>query len=131
MPPHMNMNMPSPGMPTFADGPGTNLLEIVINISFGFVAGLMIFLGPKETISFGSKLAADLIKMSGYGAQMSAFGLATTAAPYVIIAPIGGMVLKQLASVRSLKSFGYFVAAVLAGLALAFITQVYFAALMK
>lgn len=109
----------------------TNLLSIIINILFGFVAGLMIFISPKEVIAYGSKLAGELIKLTGYGQQMSAFGFATTAAPYIILTPIVGMVTRQLSSVRSLKSFGYFAVAVLVGCAAAYFSQGYFVTLLK
>src|SRR3989304_6116874 len=99
------MNMPD----GFGQGSqGTNLLSILINAAFGFVAGLMLFIGPKEVIAYGSKLAGELIKLTGYGQQMAAFGFATTAAPYIVLAPIVGLVVRQLASVRSLKSFAFF-----------------------
>lgn len=111
-------------------GEGTNLLSIIINILFGFAAGLMLFLGVGEVLTFGSQLAAQLIKLTGYGQQMAAFGLATTAAPYVVLAPIAGMAVKQLAAVRSLKSFAYFVVAVLVGVAVAYFAQGYVASLM-
>jgi hypothetical protein len=109
---------------------GTNLLSILINIAFGFVAGLMIFIGFQDVITYGSKLAAEIIKMTGYGQQMAAFGFATTAAPYVVLTPIAGMAVKQLASVRSLKSFAYFAAAVALGVAVAFFAQGYVASMM-
>lgn len=102
---------------------GLNLLTILINIAFGFVGGLMLFVGFGEVITYGSKLATQLIKVSGYGQQMSQFGFATTAAPYVVLAPIVGMVGKQLSSVRSLKGFAYFIAAVVVGIAVAFLTK--------
>ena len=102
------------------DTQGTNLLSILINLAFGFVAGLMIFIGPKEVIAYGTTLAGDLMKLTGYGQQMAAFGFATAAAPYVVLAPIAGMVAKQLSSVRSLRGFGYFGAAVFGGLAVSY-----------
>ena len=105
---------------------GTNLLEVLINLAFGFVAGLMFFIGPGEVIAYGSKLAGDLMELTGYGKQMSAFGLATTAAPYIILAPIAAMVFRQLAAVRSLKSFMYFIITVLIGAAAAYFGQSYF-----
>src|SRR4051812_6275199 len=97
MPPGINPMMGAMG--TQEQGP--NLLSILINLAFGFIAGLMLFLGFQHVIAYGSKLASDLIKLSGYGQQMAAFGVATTAAPFVVIAPIAGMFAKQLASVRS------------------------------
>ena len=109
----------------------TNLLSIMINIIFGFVLGLLIFIGPGEVIKYGSKIAGELIKLTGYGQQMGAFGFATTAAPYIILAPILGMVAKQLSSVRSLKSFGYFVAAVVVGFVAVYFSQGYFITLIK
>ena len=109
---------------------GTNLLSVLINLAFGFVAGLMIFLGAPQVIAYGSSLAASLLKMTGQGASMAAFGGIASVAPYVVLAPIGGMVLKEIASVRSLKSFGYFAAAVFAGFVVAFASKGYFAALL-
>ena len=127
---NMNPMMASPG--GFGqDAQGTNLLSIVINLAFGFVAGLMIFIGPREVIAYGSKLAEDLIKLTGYGQQMAAFGFATTAAPYIVLAPIAGMVAKQLSSVRSLKGFLYFAIAVIVGCAGAYFSQGYFTTLIS
>ena len=108
------------------DAQGTNLLSILINVTFGFVLGLMIFIGPGEVIAYGSKLAGNLMGLTGYGQQMAAFDFAATAAPYIVLAPIVGMVLKQLSSVRSLKSFAYFAVAVIAGCAGAYFSQGYF-----
>src|SRR4051812_9501434 len=99
---------------------GTNLLSVLLNLAFGFVLGLMIFLGPKEVIAYGSKLASDLLKLSGEGGQMASMGFAVSAAPFVVITPIAGLVAKELSSVRTLKAFGYFAAAVVAGIAVAF-----------
>lgn len=107
----------------------TNLLSIVLNIAFGFVAGLMYLFGIQEVIAYGSTLAAALMKTTGYG-QMGGFSIAT-AAPYIVLAPLAGMVGKQLASVRSVKSFAYFVLAVAAGFAVAYVTQGYFAPLIS
>lgn len=122
------MNPFGGGMPGgFGQESETNLLSIIINILFGFALGLVIFLGPKETIEYGSKLAGDILKLTGYGQQMTAFGFATTAAPYIILAPLAGVVLKQLSSVRSIKGFLYFAAAALAGVAVAFFSKGYFA----
>jgi hypothetical protein len=104
----------------------TNLLSILTNAAFGFVAGLMVLFGPKEVIAYGTKLAGEIMQLVGYGQQMAAFGFATTAAPYIILAPIAGMVLRQLASVRSLKSFAYFAVAAIAGGAAAYFSQEYF-----
>src|SRR3989338_4967932 len=119
----LNMNPMMASAGAFGqDTQGTNLLSILINLAFGFVAGLMIFIGPKEVLAYGSKLAADLIKLSGYGQQMAAFGFATTAAPYIVLAPIVGMVAKQLSSVRSLKGFLYFAIAVFGGLVVSFLS---------
>jgi hypothetical protein len=109
---------------------GTNLLSILINVAFGFVGGLMVFIGSGEVIAYGSKLATKLIERSGYGRQMAMFGFATSAAPYIVLAPIAGIVAKQLSSVRSLKDFAYFAGAIIAGLAIAFFGQGYFAGLM-
>ena len=102
---------------------GTNLLSILINIAFGFVGGLMVFVGSGEVIAYGSKLATKLIERSGYGRQMAMFGFATSAAPYIVLAPIAGIVAKQLSSVRSLKDFAYFAGAIIAGFAIAFFGQ--------
>lgn len=125
MDPVQNMNtMMPPG--TFGHQPETNLWSIILNIAFGFVLGLIYFFGPKEVIDYGSKLAASLMKSSGYGQQASAYGLATTAAPYIILAPLGTLVIKQLSSVRSFKSFIYFLLAVIVGLAVAYFTKGYF-----
>lgn len=117
-------------MNPFGEQEGTNLFSILVHIAFGFVLGLVIFIGFKEVIDCGSKLASDLLKMTGYGQQMAAFGLATTAAPYVILTPLAGLVVKQLTAVRTLKSFAYFAVAILLGLAVAFFTQGYFHSLM-
>ena len=126
---NMNPMMASPG--GFGqDAGGTNLLSIVINLAFGFVAGLMVFLGPKEVIAYGSRLAEDLIKLTGYGQQMAAFGFATTAAPYIVLAPIAGMVAKQLSSVRSLKGFLYFAIAVIVGFVVSYFSYGYIATLL-
>ena len=126
---NMPMNMPMPGG-SGAGSEGANLLSILINVAFGLVAGLMVFLGPKEVIAYGSKLAADLIKLSGYGQQMAAFGFATTAAPYIVLAPIAGMVAKQLSSVRSLKGFLYFAIAVIVGFVVSYFSYGYIATLL-
>ena len=107
-----------------------NLLSILINLTFGFIAGLMFFFGPKDVIAYGSKLAGELMKMAGQGAQMAQFGFAS-AAPYVVLAPILGIFGKQLSSIRSLKGFGFFAAAVIVGLAAAYFSQGYFVSLMK
>lgn len=108
----------------------TNLFSILVNMAFGFVAGLMVFLGPKEVLEYGSVLATEVIKATGYGSQLAQFGI-TTAAPYVVLAPLGGLVVKELSSVRSVKGFLYFGAAVFAGFAIAFIAQGYFATLIS
>jgi len=106
---------------------GINLLSIIINVAFGFVIGLVLFFGFETVITYGQELAAKLISMSGYGQQMAMFGLATTAAPYIVLAPIAGMALRHLASIRTIKSFAFFAAAIVAGIAIAFFTQGYFA----
>ncbi len=130
MDPLQNMQQMMPG--GFGqDKSETNLFSILINIIFGFILGLMFFFGPKEIISYGSKLAGELIKLTGYGQQASAFGFAKSAAPFIILAPIGGMVVKQLTSVRTLKSFGYFLGAVIVGFVIAFFMQGYFSTLIK
>ncbi len=110
---------------------GTNLLNILIDVAFGFVGGLMIFIGPKEVLTYGSKLAGDIIKLTGYGEHLGAFGFAATAAPYVVIGPILGMVARQLSSVRSLKSFYYFAAAAIVGCIIAYFSQGYFITLVS
>jgi hypothetical protein len=119
------------GTPMMGQESGTNLLSILVDVAFGFVAGLIIFFGFQPVIEYGSKLAEQLFNMTPQGAQMAQFGMAATYAPYVILAPIGGLVLKELASVRSIKSFAIFAAAILAGLAIAFFTQGYFGPLIK
>lgn len=103
-------------------GSGLNLFTILVNVAFGFVGGLMLLLGPKETIDYGSKLAGQLINLTGSG-QMSSFAMF---APYVVLAPLGGLVVKQLSSVRSPKSFAFFAGAVAVGFAIAFLAQGYF-----
>jgi len=121
------------GMPQFGNMGGeseTNLLSIILNIAFGFVAGLMYLFGVQEVIAYGSELAGELIKLTGYGQQMGAFGLAT-AAPYIILAPLAGLVAKQLSSVRTLKSFLYFALAVAAGFGVAYLGQGYFETLIS
>ncbi len=111
--------------------PQTNLLNILVDVAFGFVGGLMIFFGPMPIIQYGTHLATDLMKQFGAGAgPLASFGIAS-AAPYVILAPVGGFALKQLASVRSIKGFAYFAASVLVGVAIAFFTKGYFAPLMQ
>ena len=102
---------------------GPNLLSIITDVAFGFVGGLMLFVGFSEVITYGSKLAMQLIKTTGYGQQMAMFGGAATAAPYIVLAPLAGIVGKQLSAVRSIKGFAYFAAAVLVGVALAFFTK--------
>ncbi len=101
---------------------GPNLFSILVNVAFGFVAGLIIFLGFSHVLTLGSRYATDLIKLSGYGHQMASFGFAS-AAPYIVLAPLGGLVVKQLTSVRTLKGFAYFMAAVALGAAIAFFTK--------
>ena len=113
------------------DAQGANLLSILINVAFGFVLGLMIFIGPKEVIAYGSKLAGDIIAFSGYGQQMAIFGFATTAAPYIVLAPIAGLVVKQLSSVRTLKSLAFFAGAVIVGVGVAYFLQGYVLTLMR
>lgn len=104
---------------------GTNLLSILINLAFGFVGTLMILIGWVKVIAYGSRLATQLLDVVGYGANMGGFGIAN-AAPYIVLAPIAGLVVKELAGVKSLKSFGYFAAAVATGALIAFFTQGYF-----
>lgn len=106
-----------PGMP----GEGINLWNILINIAFGFVIGLMIFLGIKETITYGTKLAKSLLALSGQG-QMGVYGFAS-AAPYIILAPLAGLVVKQLSAVRTLKSFLFFAGAAIVGIIIAYFTK--------
>lgn len=110
-------------MPLTMDGGGTNLFSILINIAFGFVGGLMIFLGAAEVLAYGSQLAGDLIKLSGYGQQIASFGFATTAAPYIVLAPIAGIVIKQLTAVRTIKGFLIFAATILVGVVVAYFAQ--------
>ena len=104
-----------------------NLLSILINLAFGFIAGLMLFLGPKEVIAYGTKLAGDIMGSAG-GGQMAQFGFAQ-AAPYVVLAPILGIFAKQLSAVRTIKGFGIFAAAVLVGFAASYFSQGYFSML--
>ena len=63
--------------------------------------------------------------------MMASFGFATTAVPYLVLAPIVGMVLRQLSSVRSLKNFAYFAIAVIVGFAVAYFSQGYFSTLIS
>jgi hypothetical protein len=104
--------------------------SIGINVIFGFVIGLLVFIGPAEVIAYGSKLAGQIIKLTGYGQEMASFGIATTAAPYVVLTPILGLVTRQLSSVRSLKGFGFFALAVIIGFVVTFFSRGYFAGLM-
>jgi hypothetical protein len=114
----------------FSQEPRANLLSVLTDIAFGFIAGLMIFIGPKEVIEYGSKLAGDLVKLADFERQLGSSGFATSAAPYVLLAPLGGVIVRQLSSVRSFKTFTYFILAVGMGIALAYITREYFVALM-
>ncbi|TSC68779.1 MAG: hypothetical protein G01um101456_501 [Parcubacteria group bacterium Gr01-1014_56] len=114
----------------FGGDDGVNLFSISVNILFGFVAGLMLFIGVGEVLAYGSTLAEQLIKLTGYGAQMAQFGFATTAAPYIVLAPLGGLAVKQLSAVRTLKSFAFFAGAVIVGVAAAFLSQGYVSTLM-
>lgn len=102
---------------------GPSLLSIIIDVAFGFVGGLMLFVGFSEVITYGSKLTLQLIKTTGYGQQMAMFGVATNAVPYIVLAPLTGIVGRQLSSVKSLKGFMYFAAAVAVGVAVAFVTK--------
>lgn len=117
-----------PGMPGMGGESETNLLSILLNAAFGFVAGLMFLFGIKEVLAYGTALATDLMEIVGYG-QMGAMGgfSIASAAPYIVLAPLAGMVAKQLSSVRSIKSFAFFAAAVAAGFAAAYFSQGYFA----
>ena len=127
MPPFGNMGqMGMQGMPGESE---TNLLSIILNAAFGFVAGLVYLFGLQEVIAYGSELAASIIKTTGAGQQMGPYGGFIAAAPYIVLAPLVGLVAKQLSSVRSLKSFAYFVLAVAGGFAIAFVTQSYFSTL--
>ena len=91
----------------------------------------MIFFGPQPVIAYGTHLATELIKMTGYGSgPFASLGIAS-AAPYVILAPVGGFALKELAGIRSLKGFAYFAGALIAGFTIAFVTKGYFATLIK
>lgn len=102
-------------------GESTNLLSIITNVAFGFVLGLVVFLGFKETIELGTKYAEELLKLIGFDNQMGGLGFASYT-PYIIGAPIAGMVVKELSSVRSLKSFAYFAVAVIVGFVIAVVT---------
>src|SRR5437867_1331465 len=88
-------------MTTFSASEGPNLFDILVNVAFGFIAGLILLLGFKEVIDFGTKLAGNLI-----GPQMTSGGL-TSYASYIVIAPIAGLVVKQLTAVRSLKFLAF------------------------
>lgn len=101
---------------------GRNLLSIIINVAFGFVIGLVVFLGLQETLALGTKYAEELLNLVGFNNQMGGFGF-TSYAPYIIGAPIAGMVVKELSSVRSLKSFAYFAAAVAVGFTISFLVK--------
>ena len=116
MPPIQGMN----GMMGREDGP--NLFSILVNIAFGYAAGLIIFLGFKEVLTLGSGYATDILKATGYGQQMGGFGIAS-AAPYIVLAPLAGLVVKQLTSVRTIKGFLYFACAVALGVGIAFLTK--------
>ena len=131
MPGNISGGMPQmpAGMPMFGgmaqQQPTTNLLNILVDIAFGFVGGLMIFFGPMPVITYGTQLATTLIKQTGYGSgPFASFGF--SAATYVVLAPVGGFALKELASVRSLRGFAYFAAGIIAGLAIAYFTKSYF-----
>ena len=104
---------------------GLNLFSIIVNVLFGFIAGLILLLGFKEVIDYGSKLATDML-----GQQMGTPGFGTYA-PYLVLAPIGGLVVKQLTAVRSLKSFGFFAGAVIIGFVIALASQSYFKTLIS
>ena len=114
-----------PMMPGMGQQSETNLLSILLNVAFGFIAALMFFFGVKEVLTYGTKLTLDLMQSVGYGQQ---FGGYAQFAPYVVITPIAGLVLQQLAAVRSIKSFLYFAIAIGVGIGLAFVTQGYFVA---
>ncbi len=60
---------------------GTNLFSIIVNLAFGFVGGLMLFLGPQEIIAYGSELAEKLLKLTGYGQQMAVMWAQMTGRP--------------------------------------------------
>jgi hypothetical protein len=127
--PHMEQS-PRIGVPGMVQQPTTNLLSLLVDTAFGFIAGLMVFFGPMPVIAYGTHLAMDLMKQTGYGSgPLAMYGF--TAAPYVILLPIGGFALKELASVRSIKGFFYFAAAILIGFALAFFTRGSFAQLLQ
>lgn len=102
---------------------GFNLYSIILNITFGFVIGLVIFAGFEAVIAYGSELATKLLKLTGYGQQMASFGFATAAAPYIVLGPLAALVVKQLTSVRSIKSFAFFAAAVVVGVIGAYFTH--------
>jgi hypothetical protein len=102
---------------------GLNLYSVILNIAFGFVIGLVIFAGFEAVIAYGSELATKLLKLTGYGQQMAAFGFATSAAPYIVLGPLAALVVKQLTSVRSIKSFAFFAGAVVIGILATFFTH--------
>jgi len=104
----------------------TNLLSILMNVAFGFALGLTIFFGFKEVLAYATKLAQGLTSFFGFD-RVSGFGLAASFLPYVVLAPIAGMALKQIASVRSIKGFLYFALAIALGFVIAHYTRGYFA----
>jgi hypothetical protein len=110
--------------------PTTNLLNLIVDVTFGFIGGLIIFFGALPVIKAGEHLAMELIKQTGYGSSpFASFGF--TAAPYIVLAPVGGFALKEIASVRSIRGFLYFIAAVFLGLVIAYFTKGYFAQFIK
>jgi hypothetical protein len=119
-----------PMMGAMQQQPATNLLSLLVDVAFGFIGGLMIFFGPMPVIEYGTHLAMILIKQTGYGSSPFA-SIGFSAAPYVVLAPVGGFALKEIASVRSIRGFLYFAAAVLIGLAIAYVTKGYFTTVIK
>lgn len=107
---------------------GTNLLAVLINIIFGFVAGLVILFGVKAVLLHATKIAQDTISYFGFQ-SLPGYGLVTNFLPYIVLTPIIGMALRQLASVRSIRGFIYFVLAIAVGLGLAFFGKGYLVSL--
>jgi len=85
---------------------GQNLFSIIINLIFGFAIGLMVFLGFQEVLAYGSKLAIASHQSHWYATADGRVGFATTAAPYVVLAPVLGLVVKELTG-RASDRFNY------------------------
>jgi hypothetical protein len=103
----------------------TNLLSILINMAFGFVAALVLFFGVKPVLLYATKIAQDVITYFGFQ-SLPGYGLVTNFLPYLVLTPIIAMALRQLASVRSIRGFIYFVLAIGLGFAIAYYNHAYF-----